>query len=163
MKIEPISESDLECVIAVIKASFLESVAPTWSDDATAVFLEKDLSPGKLLEFVSNGYIALKATKSSVVLGILLFSSDSKLAHLFVDPSAYRQGVAKLLFRSALNNISDDVEYISLTSTEYAVLAYEKLGFKKASSAFKYNDCIFQPMVYWLGQHRLAGRVEFVS
>jgi len=163
MKIEPIAESDAECVIEVIKESFLESVAPSWSDDATAIFLEKDISLGTLSNLVSNGYISLKATKDGTVLGVLLFSSDSKLAHLFVKPSVYKQGVAKLLFRSALNHVKDDVVYISLTSTEYAVSAYERLGFKKASSAFKYNDCIFQPMVYWLGQHRLTGRVEFVS
>jgi len=163
MIIEPIFESDLESVVAVIEEAFLESVAPTWSGDATRIFLEKDISLIKLAGLIAKGCIALKATDSGRIFGVLLFSSDSKLAHLFVIPSAYGKGIAKQLFRAALNHVKDDIEYISLSSTEFAVMAYEKLGFKKSASAFRYNGCIFQPMVYWLGQHRLAGKVEFVS
>ncbi len=163
MIIEPIFESDLKSVVAVIEESFLVSVASTWSEDATKTFLEKDLSLIKLAELISKGCIALKATDGGMIFGVLLFASDSKLAHLFVKPSAYGKGIAKQLFWAALNHIKDDIEYISLSSTEVAVKVYEKLGFKKSASAFKYNGCIFQPMVYWLGQHRLAGKVEFVD
>jgi predicted GNAT family N-acyltransferase len=94
---------------------------------------------------------------------LLIFSSKSKLAHLFVKPDNYQQGVGKRLFSAALKKVKVEVEYVSLTSTEFAVKAYEKIGFKKSGPAFKYNGCVFQPMVYWMGQYRLAGKVEFVS
>jgi predicted GNAT family N-acyltransferase len=162
MKAELITNSDIPAVIEVIKDSFLCSVAPDWSEDAVKAFLEEDLSVLKLSRYLSENNICLKAVEGSEIIGVLIFSSKSKLAYLFVTPSQYNKGVGKNLFSTAIPKVQDEVEYITLTSSEFAVKAYEKIGFKKSALAFKYNGCIFQPMVYWLGQHRLAGKVEFI-
>lgn len=163
MKIEPIYKSDVLSVIDLIKEAFVESIAPTWSDDAIDVFITTDLSEAKMLTLITAGHICLKAVEGSVVLGVLIFSSSSKLAHLFVKPSEYKKGIARNLFSAAIRLVDENTEYISLTSTDFAVSAYEKIGFQKSASAFKFNGCVFQPMVYWLGNFRLAGKVELIS
>ena len=162
MKTELIALSDIPALIEVIEESFLCSVAPDWSDEAIRIFIAEDLSVSKFTEYLSEGNIYLKAVEDTEIIRVLIFSSKSKLAHLFVKPSEYKKGVGKSLFSAALRSVEDEVEYISLTSTEFAVMAYEKIGFKKSAPPFKYNGCVFQPMVYWLGQYRLAGKVEFV-
>jgi GNAT superfamily N-acetyltransferase len=154
MKIEPVAESDIPVLIEVIRASFLCSVAPDWSDEAIKVFLEEDLSVSKLSKYVAVESVCLKAVEGTEIIGVLIFSSESKLAHLFVKPSEYKKGVGRGLFSAALQQVKEEVEYISLTSTEFSVKAYEKIGFKKSAPVFKYNGGIFQPMVYWLGQYR---------
>jgi GNAT superfamily N-acetyltransferase len=163
MKTELIAKDDIPAVIEVIKDSFLCSVAPDWSDSAVKIFLEDDLSVSKFIKYLAEDNICLKAVEDTEIIGALIFSSKSKLAHLFVKPSQYKKGVSKSLFSEAVQKVEDEVEYVSLTSTEFAVKAYEKIGFKKSAPAFKYNGCVFQPMVYWVGLYRLAGKVEFVS
>lgn len=163
MKIEPIATADIPAVIDLIQESFLRSVAPDWSDQAVKIFLEEDLSVSNLTKYVSEPNICLKAIKNNEIHGVLIFSSESKLAHLFVKPNQYQKGVGKSLFSAALKQVKDEVEYIALTSTEFAVSAYEKMGFRKSAPAFKYNGCLFQPMVYWMGLYRLGERVEFIS
>lgn len=163
MKIESLALGDVEETKELIRDSFLESVAPSWSENAIYIFLNSDLETEKLGSYIANGYVCLKAKDEIGICGVLLFSSDSKLAHLFVKPSAYRQGVAKSLFSAAKHLLSDSVECIHLTSTEFAVPAYERLGFRKSSKPFRYNGCLFQPMVYWMGNDRLASKVEFIS
>ena len=165
MNIEPITLNDINETIEVIRESFEVLVAPTWSESGIKTFLEDDLSPIKIHDFVANGNICLKYTKSDLICGVLLFSSLRKLAHLFVLPKYQRCGIAKTLFQEAKYRMVDDAEidYIEITSSEYAISAYQKLGFKKSARAFIYNGCQFQPMVYWLGTDRIADDVEFVS
>lgn len=151
MKITPLLKHDLVEAIDVIKESFDISVKPSWSQDAIGTFYQNDLNIDKLGSLIDNDNICLKCTKSGVITGVLLFSSKRKLAYLFVAPREYGKGIAKQLFDVAKLKVDDLVDYIELTSTENAVPAYEKLGFKKSADALKYNDCVFQPMVYWLG------------
>lgn len=163
MNIEPITSSDIGKVIYVIERSFSQTVAPWWSEEAQDVFLKQDLSEEKVSKLVFDENICLKAVENKDIVGVLLFSSVSKLAHLFVKPSEYKKGIATMLFGAALKLVDERVEYLSLISTEVAVVAYERLGFKKSAPAFRYNGCIFQPMVYWMGRYRLASKVELIS
>ncbi len=152
MIIETLSYNDLPDAIDVMAESFEKLVAPAWSDNAIQLFLESDLSIEKLGGFIAGGFICLKAVENGRMLGVLVFSSNRKLAHLFVRPEAFRTGVASMLFSHARGKVAErlDVEYIELVSTECAVVVYEKLGFRKSARAFRYNGCIFQPMEYWM-------------
>lgn len=152
MIIENLSYNDLPDAIELMAESFENLVAPTWSDSAIQLFLESDLSIEKLGGFIAGGFICLKAVEEGRMLGVLVFSSNRKLAHLFVRPEALRTGVASKLFARARGEVAErpDVEYIELVSTECAVVVYEKLGFRKSAQAFRYNGCIFQPMEYWV-------------
>lgn len=166
MIIEPLSYNDLPDAVDVIAESFEKLVAPTWSDNAIQLFLESDLSIEKLGGFIASGFICLKAVENGRMLGVLVFSSNRKLAHLFVRPKAFRAGVASKLFTHARGKVAErsDVEYIELTSTECAVVVYEKLGFRKSAQAFRYNGCIFQPMEYWVKKIPLIpGRCRFAT
>lgn len=162
---ETLNHDDIAEAIQLMTDSFMESVAPSWSDSGVQAFLDSDLKTDKLGGFISNGCLCLKAVEDGRMVGVLMFSSPSKLAHLFVKPTAYRAGVAKSLFKRAKERVVVDgsVDYIELTSTEFAVAAYERLGFRKSARAFRYSGCVFQPMVYWLGNDRLADKVEFIS
>ncbi len=165
MIIETLSYNDLPDAIEVMAESFEKAVAPTWSDNAVQLFLESDLSIEKLSGFIAGGFICLKAVESGRMLGVLVFSSNRKLAHLFVRPEAFRTGVASMLFAHARVKLAErpETEYIELMSTECAVVVYEKLGFRKSARAFRYNGCVFQPMVYWMGNVCLGYEVEFIG
>ncbi|MFQ3228818.1 GNAT family N-acetyltransferase [Reinekea sp.] len=162
MKIRPLLKHDLVETIEVIKESFDISVKPSWSQDAIETFYQNDLNIDKLGSLIDNDNICLKYSKGRTIAGVLLFSSKRKLAYLFVAPREYGKGIAKQLFDAAKLEVDDLVDYIELTSTENAVPAYEKLGFKKSASAFVFNDCTFQPMVYWMGYCRLTKSVDFL-
>ncbi|MDN3648536.1 GNAT family N-acetyltransferase [Reinekea marina] len=163
MKIKPLLKSDLAEAITVIKASFETYVKPSWSQNAIEAFYTKDIAIDKLKSLLDSDNICLKCTVDDCISGVLLFSSKRKLAYLFVSPEENGKGIAKKLFDAAKLQVDDSVDYIELASTEYAVPVYEKLGFRKSANAFLYNDCTFQPMVYWMGNYRLNSSVQIIE
>ncbi|MBU2864878.1 GNAT family N-acetyltransferase [Reinekea forsetii] len=163
MKIKPLLKSDLAEAITVIKASFETYVKASWSPTAIEVFYTKDLAVDKLESLIDNDNICLKCTVDGCISGVILFSSKRKLAYLFVSPEENGKGIARKLFDAAKLEVDDSVDYIELTSTEYAVPVYEKLGFRKSANAFLYKDSTFQPMVYWMGNHRLSASVQITE
>lgn len=156
---------DFHSIKSVIAQSFRECVADSWSDSAVKEFMRNDLSFHKLGSLIENGPASFHCLSGEKIVGAIVFASHSKLSYLFVLKEYQHLGIGKKLFEEAKQALlaKAEVEYIEITSSDYATRAYQSLGFYSSSRPFIYNDCKFQPMVYWLGNDRLENKVEFID
>ncbi len=90
---------------------------------------------------------------SKKICGFIEMRSPTMLSMMFVDPSYFRQGIARSLWDETLQYLTHnypDLDMVQLNSTPYAKRAYQKLGFWPVSREFSINGATVTRMACWL-------------
>jgi len=82
------------------------------------------------------------------ILGVIATQNTSHISLMFVDKDHHKQGIAKQLFQTVLEELREDpnLTQITVNSSPYAVTAYEHLGFAKTQEQQEKDGILFTPM-----------------
>lgn len=132
----------------MIIRTFCKFVAPGYSLKGIKEFL-RFVRPKSLLHRAQEGRLILVAAIKDKIVGVIEIRSYNHISLLFVDAKYHRRGIAKELFRRALEicrNRDPGLAEFTVNSSSYAVPIYEKLGFRQLGPEQVRNGIRFVPM-----------------
>jgi len=112
------------------------------------------MTPGAIREFIQNGYRYHLAELDSKLVGVVAVRDNKHLYSLFVAEEYQRQGIAKKLWRVAMEEClsNEGIEEFTVNSSDYAQEIYKRLGFKAKPGPHIKNGVVFYPMSLQVGQ-----------
>ena len=148
--IKEVSKKDLKQALDLVNAVFSEFVAVDYSEQGNKSFedylrvkydeVSSDMETGhkKLWGYYQNGEI----------IGVIATRDISHIALMFVDKRHHRQGIARQLLNNVLAEINDSagIAQMTVNSSPYAVMIYERLGFTKTDGPQEKGGIIYIPM-----------------
>ena len=141
------SPSDAEAVAGLI-ASFQRELTDDPSGAGAESFLASVSLQAERDYLASERYRYLLAYSDSQLVGFVAIRDGSHLFHLFVERSHQGQGVARLLWEQALQELCAPDSYggFTVNSTLSAVAVYEAFGFVPAGSIQREHGISCLPM-----------------
>lgn len=135
----------------------IDSARVFFADDFTrsgmALFLD-DCAPATLQERIRAGDHYYVAIIDDVIAGVCAIRRGNHLYSLFTDAAFHRRGVARKLWERALRDIRDNgYEEVTVKASNYAVPAYERLGFVRTGPRAEEKGIVSNPMRYKLGSN----------
>ena len=151
--IKEVPAKDVPQAINLVNRVFSEFVAVDYSEEGRNTF-EAYLKV-KLQEVSA----ALKSGDKKMwayyqgdqILGVIATQGTSHISLMFVDKAHHRQGIAKKLFQTVLEELrARNMEQITVNSSPHAIKAYEYLGFVQTQEQQEKDGILFVPMMYAL-------------
>ncbi len=144
MQIRPIGPAGLDQALDIVRAVFMDFVAPDYSPAGVQEFLDY-IDPARMREKTASGKIRLWGCYAgSDPVGVLGLKTPCHICLLFVDKGRQRQGIARALLSRALACCPGAA--VTVNSSPYALNIYEKLGFVADSPEQTVNGIRFTPM-----------------
>lgn len=147
MEIRRLGEENAKEVVQLMRNTFSEYVAPSFTKSGRVSFL-RDITEEMIVRKLSDyeGYVAVIDSKVAGV--VIAFPRKSKITALFVGKRFQRRGIATAL----LNHV--EIRFrkvgsksISVRSSVYAVEFYEKMCFRKTRGLVRSKKgWTYQPM-----------------
>ena len=147
-QIKELDIADLQTALHLVWEVFLEFEAPEYSTEGVQEFknfIRYQSIKEKLLRSELHMWGGLIDSK---LVGVIAATSPCHICLLFVDKAHHRQGIAGALFKRMLDyyKTSGGCSAITVTSSPYAVGAYQRLGFIATDSEQTVNGIRFIPM-----------------
>jgi GNAT superfamily N-acetyltransferase len=145
--IEPVAETDLDEIRALIALAIQTSVA---SSAEEFEFLTADID--KSLHWWRDHQeesLHLKYTAGAKIVGVALIKRGWNLTNLFVHPAYYRHGIATALLNEAVRRCRpiSPKQGLRVNSSTFAVPFYEQFGFYQTGEpVLRAGGCV--PMTY---------------
>ena len=143
--IRKIRQEEIEKAIILVWQVFLEYEAQNYTRDGIQEFYNSIHDQNYLSSldwygaFVEEKLVGVIATKNK----------GTHIALFFVDGKYHRQGIGKHLLHSIL--MKCNFEKMTVNSSSYAILIYQKLGFKNTGPEQVVNGLHFTPMALNIG------------
>jgi len=141
--------TDAIAVSELASRVFNEFIAPEFSLEGVHEF-QRYIQPNALLARSHANHFTVIGVVQDQVVGMIEVRDYSHISLLFVAPEYHRQGIAKTLWHKALQIcLTNEPELleVSVNSSPYAALIYEKLGFRRIGDKQVRNGITFIPMV----------------
>lgn len=151
MEIRDIERKDIKAALDLVWNVFLEFEAPQYVQAGVQEF--KDfISLKSILKMYDTGEIRFWGCYDNKKLaGVIATKEINHICLLFVSPQYHRKGIARNLFKTVLDSITDkNIKSITVNSSPYAVDVYHKLGFTDLDSEKTVNGIRFTPMVNYI-------------
>jgi ribosomal protein S18 acetylase RimI-like enzyme len=123
-------------------------VGHEFSEEGVAAYAEY-VESAALQARQESDHFTLVALVDGELAGMIEFRHGEHLSMLFVAPEFQRRGIARRLYRAALERISGDspeLDAITVNASRYAVPVYERFGFHATGTEQTVNGMIFVPM-----------------
>ena len=127
-----------------------EFVAPQCSQEGLQEFM-RYVAPELLRNRSESDHFVLLAVLEDELVGMVEVRQNRHLSLLFVDKAFQRRGIAKELFRRALEactGVHGTLDKITVNSSPNAVGAYQRMGFVDTGPEYVRNGVPMVPMVY---------------
>ena len=148
--IDFMSEEDIPKAVELIAAVFDQFEAPEYPPEGIAEFLSYIREDQYRERMASGNHIELVAKIQGEIVGVIEVRNWDHICLLFVAPEYHQQGLGKELFSKAIDQCRESNETlaeITVNSSPYAELIYQKLGFEKVDEEQVVNGIRFIPMV----------------
>jgi ribosomal protein S18 acetylase RimI-like enzyme len=138
---------DAERISAFVTALSTEYIVKEFSAPGRAHFL-RDHTASEVHQRLAGDFRFYLAEKDGELAGVAAIRSNTHLYYLFVGKSYQHMGVARRLWLQvkedavALGNPGD----FTVNASNYAVAAYERLGFRRTESTKERNGVLYNPM-----------------
>jgi len=143
---QPISDLMIDSAREFFADDFSEAGMAHFMDDCGVAVLENRIRAG------DHYYVAVI---DDVIAGVCAIRRGNHLYSLFTDSAFHRRGVARSLWERALQDIRDSgYEEVTVKASNYAVPAYERLGFVRIGPGEEESGIVSNPMLYKLGSER---------
>lgn len=152
MEIKKLQKKDIKTAIDLIWTVFQEFEAPDYSEQGIETF-KNFIAYNSMIEKLDRGKIEFWGCfKEDSMVGVIAARKTNHICLLFVKKEFHRQGIAKNLLNTVIENCkrNGDFEKITVNSSPYAVEAYHHLGFTDTDSEQIVNGIRFTPMEYLL-------------
>lgn len=114
---------------------------------AQAGFL-KDHSEAKMLERLSGDFRFYVAEFDENIAGVAAIRSNAHLFYLFVGKAYHRMGIARRLWSQVMADslAKGNPGKFTVNASNYAVSAYERLGFQRTDQTMETGGVLYNPM-----------------
>jgi GNAT superfamily N-acetyltransferase len=109
----------------------------------------KSVNQVTITEMVEHGVMRVWGCKvNGQLTGVIAMRGEDHISLLFVRKENHRQGIARKLFDTVVNECrkNETIKQITVNSSPYAVEAYHRLGFVDTDSEQTTNGIRFTPM-----------------
>ena len=108
------------------------------------------MNPDGIEKLMRSGCVYHLAYKHDKLVGIVGIKQCSHLYHMFVDELYQCQGIARMLWKTAMQQCLDAGAggEFSVNASRYALPVYERLGFVSSANAQERNGIVTFPMVF---------------
>jgi len=141
-------EADVVC--GLIVRVYNEFEAPAESPEGVREFLSY-VQPDFMRKRLSRDHFVLVAVVDEAIVGAIETRNNNHISLLFVDRAFHRRGLARGLFKSALDicrsNIVD-LKTITVNSSPYAIEVYQRLDFFPIGEKQTIHGITFIPMAF---------------
>ncbi len=157
MDIRPLDAADVPDLVpamaALLRSLALEFIVHESTPVGAATFLAENDEHG-IRGYLARGHIFHVALDGDRLAGFIAIRDNSHLFHLFVGTAWQRQGLARRLWhaaRAAAIARGGDGNF-TVNASNYAVAAYERLGFVRVAPTQCLRGLSFNPMqLAWAG------------
>jgi len=138
---------DAERISAFVTALSQEYILGEFSARGRANFLQ-DHTPSAIHDRLAGDFRFYVAHSGDELAGVAAIRSNKHLYYLFIGTAFQRTGLARRLWAQvkedslALGNPGD----FTVNASNYAVAAYERLGFRRTESTKETNGVLYNPM-----------------
>lgn len=147
-KIQEITPQYLDETLELIIDVFMEFEGNDYSQKGIDEF-KKYIEKGNIKLLLKDNLKIWIALLNNRVIGIIATRDINHISLLFVAKEYHQKGIATNLFKLIVNEcIENNLDYISVNSSPYAQLIYNKLGFVETSKEQSVNEITFIPMIY---------------
>ncbi len=149
LRVKQISLGEEIEVCNLVAKSFNEFIAPEFSEEGMEEFF-KYSNPREFKKRSESGYFSMVAKSQDKLAGMIEVKGNRHISMLYVDRAFHRKGVAKILVKQALEQISSEKGLsgdITVNSSRYAVPFYERLGFLQFEEEKSIYGVIHIPMI----------------
>ncbi|HNX21277.1 MAG TPA: GNAT family N-acetyltransferase [Bacteroidales bacterium] len=148
INIEKYSDGQENEISLLIKKVYDEFVALDYSDEGNAFFYDF-IQPKNILERQKMSPTILVAKYNSKIVGMIELRDNSYISLLFVDKEFQGQGIAKRLYREALDvlipvDLRPTRFYVH--ASPYSIAIYKSLGFSETDSMQEEHGIKYLPM-----------------
>jgi GNAT superfamily N-acetyltransferase len=148
--IRPMQAGEETPVCELIARVFQAFVAPDLTPEGVQEFL-KYVQPESLLERSQVNHFVLVGLAQDRIVGVIEVRGYQHVSLLFVDQAYQGRGIARDLWRRALDICRREkpgLAEVSVNSSPYAVPIYEKLGFRSQGPEQNVHGIRFVPMAF---------------
>lgn len=128
---------------------FSEFEAPDYKQEGIEKF-KRFILPEQIKDNSDAGKLRVICCKNnSEIIGVIAIRDNSHISLLFVQKEYHRQGIASKLFKIATEKCcktNPELKNITVNSSPYAVMIYEKMGFERTDTEQEINGIRFIPM-----------------
>lgn len=133
----------------LVKNVFMELDAPDYSQHGVNEFMGNIIENREFIQkFKTGEQIMIGAVNSkNEIIGVLAISERNHISLVFVDKRYHRIGIATKLFEELISRLRlKNIDKITLNSSPYAILFYNKLGFIATDIEQTKNGIRYTPM-----------------
>jgi GNAT superfamily N-acetyltransferase len=138
---------DAERISALVLALSVEFIVNEFNAPGRAHFLA-DHAPDAVRARLAGDFRFHLAEDAGSLAGVAAIRSGAHLYYLFVDKPYQRTGLAARLWTHARDEAlaSGNPGNFTVNASNYAIAAYEKLGFRRTQSTQEKNGVLYNPM-----------------
>ncbi|MEP2023138.1 MAG: GNAT family N-acetyltransferase [Reichenbachiella sp.] len=151
MTIRKLESGDIEVASRLIESVSDRYIRDDFSKLGYQNYKQKVLDDG-MRGNMEEGFMYWAAFESEALIGIISVKPPSHLFNLFVHMDHQRKGVAMQLWKHVLSQLHPKT--VTVYSSSYAVVLYEKLGFVSNGSKIVSNELTCYPMLWSEDQTR---------
>lgn len=140
----PVDSEEISELISGLSKKFITGEFSSSGKD----FLLGTMTSQSIEKNMQSGYQYHVAETGNRLIGVVAVKDNKHLYHLFVAESYQRQGIAKKLWKVAMEisvNKGNTSEF-TVNSSAYARRVYKRLGFVEHAGLQVKNDVVFYPM-----------------
>jgi ribosomal protein S18 acetylase RimI-like enzyme len=144
-------------VVNLVARSFNEYIAPDFPEEGIEEFF-RYANPRALRKRSDGSHFVIVAEADETIAGMIEIREMRHVSMLFVDKAFHRRGVARELFRAALDRIKSESrppKKVTVHSSRYAISFYESLGFVRTGDEKIIHGVIHIPMALTLREGRI--------
>ena len=136
-------------VSGLVRMVFDEFVAPCYVQEGISTFIEY-IEPAKIAARIKAGDdFVITAKDGDQIVGVIDVKQHNHISLLYVDKKYHDGGIAKRLLQKAIERIrakNPKIIEITVNSSLYGVLIYERMGFRLLSPEQEKNGIKYFPM-----------------
>jgi GNAT superfamily N-acetyltransferase len=146
--VKKVRDNELDNAFLLIWNTFLEFVAPDYSQEGIETFKAKFIEDDEFRNSFKNGKQTMYGSYlEDKLVGVLSISSNNHISCVFVDKNYHRKGIATSLFHKIILDLKNiHVIKIKLNASQYAIPFYHSLGFKDIDAQKEFQGIIYTPM-----------------
>jgi GNAT superfamily N-acetyltransferase len=147
MKIREATVDDADEISAIVYALSEKYIASEFSTEGRETLL-KSMTPVEIKKYIESGYRYHVAEIDGQIVGVVGIRENWHVYHLFVVEAHHRKGIARQLWKVALETcrLAGNWEEFTVNSSRYAKPLYERLGFVAQSGLEEKKGVISIPM-----------------
>lgn len=145
--IRPLHEDDIAPVAAMLRALALEFIVPEFTAEAASTFLRANDRKG-IQRNLAQGMLYHVAEIDGELAGFVGMRAHQHVYHLFVGKRWQGKGVARVLWLHAKGAAlaAGAAPPFTINASNFAVRAYERLGFVRTGPMAEANGVYYNPM-----------------